>query len=98
MDLNQAIAALSEEEAKNLLTELVAALHEENTEKCYDILNSWDLEIHGECAVCGEPIAFGEDQSTYCGSMHVTCTREHAQHCTACARDFGDEDEEDQDR
>ena len=44
MDLDQALAALTEDEAKDVLGQLVSALHDEDTDRCYTILRHNGLE------------------------------------------------------
>ncbi len=44
-DIEQRLAAMNEEEAKNCLRELVEALHAEDTDRAYSALREWNLEV-----------------------------------------------------
>jgi hypothetical protein len=41
-----------------------------------------------ECAECGEEIPEGEDESSYCDSLHQECVVEHCSHCEICRSDM----------
>jgi hypothetical protein len=41
-----------------------------------------------ECVECGREIRPGEDESTYCGSVHAgECLESHKRHCRQCDED-----------
>jgi hypothetical protein len=45
------------------------------------------------CEQCNETIEEGEDESSYCGSMHAGCLDEHCRACEPCRRHLGGEDD-----
>ena len=47
-DIEQRIAALSGIEKSRLLLELISALHDEDTDRCYRCLREWGLEQYLE--------------------------------------------------
>lgn len=41
-----------------------------------------------ECLVCQQPIQPGEDESTFCGSVHAEeCHQQHLRDCAVCDED-----------
>lgn len=53
-----------------------------------DVVNEEGPVEDCECAHCGKPVAAEDEQSTYCGTMHIECAPKHARTCGACAKDF----------
>lgn len=43
--------------------------------------------VSDACVACDEPVYEGEDQSTYCGSVHEDCFPDHARECAVCDED-----------
>lgn len=43
-DIEQRLAAMSSDELRLALTELVTALHDEDTDRAYKVLREWGLE------------------------------------------------------
>ena len=75
MDVEQALAALNENELRTVLSELIHALHDENIDKCYEVLRNWDLErlllVKYKCPDCGHE--WEEQYESACDSECPSC-------------------------